>query len=238
MSPTATGAARCSAFPAERGDAGEFERRGMVDAVGDLLDAGRVKLYCVDSYDARVVVERDDSAGGARAARTARYESWILDQVVPFIRDDCGGPTRSSPRLQHGRLPRRELRAQARRPFPLAICLSGNYDPSTWHGWGEQGEAAYFNNPMDYVANLHGDHLDWLRAQLSLPLVCGQGQWEDTTGALDSTRTPRRPARGEGHSPRARRVGVRRAARLAVVAAPARPPPAPDLLRSDDAPST
>jgi len=27
----------------------------------------------------------------------------------------------------------------------------------------------------------------WLRSQLSLLLVCGQGQWEDTTGALDST---------------------------------------------------
>jgi hypothetical protein len=27
------------AFPAERGDAGEFERRGMVAAIGDLLAA-------------------------------------------------------------------------------------------------------------------------------------------------------------------------------------------------------
>ena len=46
----------------------------------------------------------------------------------------------------------------------------------------------YFNNPMDYVSHLEGDHLDWLRSQLSLLLVCGQGQWEDTTGALESTR--------------------------------------------------
>jgi esterase/lipase superfamily enzyme len=38
-------------FPAERGDAGEFERRGMVGAVGALLEAGRIKLYCVDSFD-------------------------------------------------------------------------------------------------------------------------------------------------------------------------------------------
>ena len=51
-----------------------------------------------------------------------------------------------------------------------------------------RGDAAYFNNPMDYVAHLGGDHLEWLRSQLSLLLVCGQGQWEDTTGALASTR--------------------------------------------------
>jgi esterase/lipase superfamily enzyme len=40
---------------------------------------------------------------------------------------------------------------------------------------------------MDYVPHLGGGHLDWLRDRLSLLLVCGQGQWEDTTGALEST---------------------------------------------------
>jgi hypothetical protein len=41
---------------------------------------------------------------------------------------------------------------------------------------------------MDYVANMHGDHLDWIRRRVSLLLVCGQGQWEDATGALENTR--------------------------------------------------
>jgi esterase/lipase superfamily enzyme len=72
--------------------------------------------------------------------------------------------------------------------FPLAIGMSGNYDPSSWDASGERGDAAYFNNPMDYVAHLGGDHLDWLRGRLSLLLVCGQGEWEETTGALESTR--------------------------------------------------
>jgi esterase/lipase superfamily enzyme len=36
---------------------------------------------------------------------------------------------------------------------------------------------------------MHGDHLDWLRRQLHLVLVVGQGAWEvDPTGALPSTR--------------------------------------------------
>jgi esterase/lipase superfamily enzyme len=33
--------------------------------------------------------------------------------------------------------------------FPLAICLSGIYDVSAI-GWGERGDAVYFNNPADY----------------------------------------------------------------------------------------
>ena len=77
--------------------------------------------------------------------------------------------------------------------FPLAMCLSGTYDPAAWNGWGERGTAAYFNNPLDYVRHLHGDHLDWLREHVSLLLVCGQGQWEDTTGVA---------GRAPGSSPR------------------------------------
>jgi esterase/lipase superfamily enzyme len=65
--------------------------------------------------------------------------------------------------------------------------MSGNYDPTTWHGWGERGDATYFANPVDFVPNLNGDHLDWLRGRLSVLLVVGQGQWEDTTGSLHST---------------------------------------------------
>jgi esterase/lipase superfamily enzyme len=117
------------------------------------------------------------------------YESWILDEVVPFVSFDSGGAGEliacgasmgayhaANFALKHADL------------FPLAICMSGNYDPSAWNGWGERGDATYFNNPMDYVAHLDGDHLAWLRNRLSMLLVCGQGQWEDTTGALDSTR--------------------------------------------------
>ena len=83
---------------------------------------------------------------------------------------------------------------------------------------------------MDYVAHLDGDHLDWLRGRASLLLVCGQGQWEDTTGALESHEALRAASRSEGHPLRARPLGPRRPARLAVVARAARAPPAAVLL--------
>ena len=54
-------------------------------------------------------------------------------------------------------------------------------------GWGERGDAVYFSNPADYVSHLYGDHLDWLRGRASLVLVVGQGAWEDSTGAREST---------------------------------------------------
>jgi esterase/lipase superfamily enzyme len=175
-------------YPSERGRAVDFENNGMVEAVAGLIDAGRVKLYCVDSHDAAswsdtsVPVEE-------RARRHVAYEDWITGQVVPWIQADCGG--RADVATLGCSLGAFHAASSALRRadlFPLALCFSGNYDPSSWHGWGEHGDTAYFTNPFQYVPNLHGDHLDWLRGRVSLLLVCGQGQWEDTTGSLDSTR--------------------------------------------------
>ena len=40
------------AFPAEGGSAWDLEHQGMVGAVADLIEGGRVKLYAVDAFDA------------------------------------------------------------------------------------------------------------------------------------------------------------------------------------------
>ena len=39
------------AFPSQEGPAWQYEERGMVEAIGGLLEEGRVKLYAVDSFD-------------------------------------------------------------------------------------------------------------------------------------------------------------------------------------------
>jgi esterase/lipase superfamily enzyme len=176
-------------FASEQGRAEDFENNGMVNAVAGLIEAGRVKLYCIDSADGyswsdySVPIEE-------RARRHSRFESWVIEQVVPWILRDCGdaeefgtiGCSLGAFHAANFALKRADL-------FPLALCLSGNYDPSSWRAWGEQGETTYFNNPMSYVANLHGDHLDWLRGRVSLLLVVGQGAWEvDPTRSLPSTR--------------------------------------------------
>lgn len=174
-------------FPTEKGDAWEWAKNGMVAAAEPLIEAGRVKLYCVDSFDAGTWSAHDLPLE-ERARRHGGYEAWILDEVVPHIRADTGDDAEiATAGCSLGAFHALNFAFRRADLFPLALCFSGNYDPGTWNGWGERGEAVYFNNPTDYVANLHGDHLEWLRSRLSVLLVCGQGQWEDTTGALAST---------------------------------------------------
>ena len=174
------------AFPAERGVAWDWQQTGMVAAVAPALEAGRVKLYCVDSFDAWTWAASDVPLE-ERARRHGAFEHWIVEHVVPWVREDCGGyhdvalagASLGAFHAANFALRRADL-------FPRALCLSGVYDMAQT-GWGERGEAMYFHNPMDYVAHLHGEHLDWLRSRVRLTLVVGQGMWEDTTGALRST---------------------------------------------------
>lgn len=175
-------------FPSEQGRAWDFENNGMVDAVADLVSAGRCKLYCVDSADSYTWSDRSVPIE-ERARRHGSYESWILDQVVPWIAFDCGGPTEiATLGCSLGAYHAANFVLKYADVFPLGLCFSGNYDPETWDGWGERGDETYFNNPMAYVAHLGGGHLDWLRSRVSLLLVVGRGAWEEhPTGALPAT---------------------------------------------------
>jgi esterase/lipase superfamily enzyme len=176
------------AFPAERGGPWEYENRGVIGAVAGLLEGGRVKLYCVESFDS-ASWSNTSAPLEARAREHGRYESWIVEEVVSWIHADCGGPQEiATVGVSLGAYQAVNFALKRADLFPLALGLSGNYDPATWDAWGQGGDAVYFNNPMDYLAHMDGDHLEWLRSRLSLLLVCGQGMWEDTTGALESSK--------------------------------------------------
>jgi esterase/lipase superfamily enzyme len=186
-------------FPSEAGRAEDFADHGMVSAVQPLVDEGRVSFFCVDSADGWTWSDRTASIE-ERARRHASYHAWLEHSVVPWIADQVGpgqelitlGASLGAYHAVHFAFQRADI-------APLAIGLSGNYDVGSWHGWGERGDATYFANPSDYVPGLQGDHLAWLRARLSVLLVCGQGAWEThPTGALPSTRRFGELLRGKG----------------------------------------
>ncbi len=176
------------AFPAEGGNAWEYADHGVIGGLSGLIEGGRAKLFCVDSFDG-ASWSNSSLPLEERARAHERYESWILDQVVPWIHEDCGGAQEiATLGVSLGAFHAVNVALRRADAFPLALGLSGNYDPASWGGWGERGDAAYFNSPFDYLAHAGGDHLDWLRSRLSVQIVCGQGMWEDTTGALESSK--------------------------------------------------
>jgi esterase/lipase superfamily enzyme len=158
-------------FPSQERSRYEWEEHGMVDAVRHLIDAGRVKLYCVDSWDSGTWhdnwLPREE-----RARRHEAYERWVVDRVE--------GASVITAGVSMGAFHAANLTLRRPQRFPLALCFSGLYDLDAV-GWGERGDSFYFNNPADYVRGLEG-------SPASLLLVAGRGMWEDTTGALEQTR--------------------------------------------------
>lgn len=175
-------------FPAEGGSARDIEDHGLIHVLAPAIEAGRIKVYAVDAND-HESWSNHSIPSEERARRHNAYHSWIADEVAPAIHADCGGyqpivttgPSMGAYHAVNMCLRRADL-------FPHAVGMSGNYDPATWHGWGEMGEALYFNNPMAYVQNLHGDHLEWLRGRVFIQLVVGSGPFEEQpTRALPSS---------------------------------------------------
>ncbi|MEA2498425.1 MAG: hypothetical protein QOH26_830 [Actinomycetota bacterium] len=175
-------------FPSQQGHSTDYEDRGMISSISGLIEAGRVKVYCVDSFDTGSWDVPGNATFEERAQLHGRYEDWILGQVVPFIFDDCDGPTEIiTTGCSFGAYHASNFALKRADLFPLALCHSGIYDLD-FLGHGDSGDAVYFNNPAAYVQHMGGDHLEWLRDRVNLVLVCGQGMWEDTTGSLESTK--------------------------------------------------
>ena len=176
-------------FPAEGGSAYDIENNGMIHVLAPAIEAGRLKVYAVDANDGASWSNRSIDSE-SRARQHNAWFAWITDRVALAIHGDCGGwqpivTAGVSLGAYHA------VNAVLRRAdlFTHALGMSGNYDPATWHGWGEQGMELYFNNPLAYVPNLHGDHLVWLRSRGFIQLAVGSGAFEEhPTQALPSTR--------------------------------------------------
>jgi esterase/lipase superfamily enzyme len=174
-------------FASEMKSAHEFAEQGMVDAVRDALDAGRIKVYCVSGYDSESW-SADWKPMPHRAAAHRAYEDWIIWTVVPFIRATSGGRDDiavAGPSMGAFHAVLFALRHP--HVFARAVAFSGGYDPWAWRGWGDEDESVYSMSPFRFLPRLDGGHLEYLRSRLHLTLVVGNGQWEDTTGANAST---------------------------------------------------
>lgn len=176
-------------FPAEAGSARDAEHNGMLEAVRGLVEAGRVSLFCVDSLDGWSW-SASDLPTEERARRGGTYTAWLSQAVLPWVLEQTGGGQEViTVGVSLGAYHAVHLTLQRADVAPLAIGLSGNYDPTTWNGWGEVGDATYFANPTAYVSNMGGDHLAWVRSRVSVLLVVGQGPFEvSPTRALRATR--------------------------------------------------
>jgi esterase/lipase superfamily enzyme len=172
-------------FPSASGMAHEWDAHGMVEALGDFIDQGRLKLYCTETNVAAAWTRREgDPAWRIRMHQA--FETFVAHELTAYIREDCRQPdigigvTGTS----LGAFYAANFALKHPEIFRYALCMSGRYDIS-WLTDGYNSDAVYYNNPMAYVPNLEGAELDRVRNNTHLVLVCGRGQWED--GNIEDT---------------------------------------------------
>ena len=164
------------------GMAHEWENHGMVEALSDWLEQGRLKLYTVES-NVSAVWTRKEVPPQERIKQHLPYERWVMDELVPFIRRDC--QVNDIPIALAGTsLGAANFALKFPKVFQYALCMSGRYD-ATWMTDGFINEDVYFNSPISYVPGIQGEYLEQIRNHTHLSLVCGRGQWED--GNIEDT---------------------------------------------------
>lgn len=76
-------------FPTSGGRFYEFEDHGMVAALADSVEAGRLRLFCVDSIDMESWYNRHASPR-ERIRRHRHFENYIVRELAPAIQQECG----------------------------------------------------------------------------------------------------------------------------------------------------
>lgn len=177
------------AFPCSRGRYFDYEGFGMIEAIRTFIDNGRVKIFCVDSVDAESWYDFG-LAPQQRNDRHQAYERYIVDEVIPFIRDHCCSPRARIMANGCSMGAYHAVNFFLKRPdvFGGAIALSGLYrlDRPEFNLTAADLPAVYYNSPLTYLPGLEDA---WYMAQFnhSALIVCvGQGAWEEE--ALQDTR--------------------------------------------------
>lgn len=172
------------ALPSQDGRFFDFADRGMINALAPWIEAGKLRVICVDGID----WETWSQIGGDYHGRISRHEHWfwyIIEELIPTVsrwQNETFMVTGCSMGAFHA------ANFFFRRPdiFDTLIALSGLYHASySFPNYSDP--LIYANSPQDFLQQMSGDH-PWLQLyrQRKIVVVIGQGRWEEDT--LWSTR--------------------------------------------------
>ena len=155
-------------FPTSMGRFYQWEDFGLVGALADFIESGRLQLVCVDSVDGESWYARDRPPAD-RVRRHLQYEAYIVEEVLPRVPGPaiaCG--------TSFGAL--HAVLLAARKPTSVGgfIGLSGAYDTSPWLD-GYHDDSVYFTNLVEFLPGLTDEaYLGPLRAQHPKVIATGE----------------------------------------------------------------
>ena len=165
-------------FPSSCGRFYEFEEMGMVGAVWEKVERGEVQLFCVDSVDAESWYNR--GVGGRwKIARHMQYENYCMHEVLPLVQRMNWSPAGIALGCSFGGYHAANITLRHPGLFSGFLSMGGAFD-TTHFLRGYHDQDVYFNEPMQYLANMH----DWgeLEQLRRGTYVLATGEWDICRG--------------------------------------------------------
>ena len=141
-------------FPTAGGDYEEVERFHLVRVLGDLIDAGRIKVYSVDSIAGKTWLQGTHSPEYCSRVQNL-FDAYIYNEVVALIREDCGSNEIEVVVAGASIGAFNAVASICRHPdvFKLAVAMSGTFDLSKYLD-GKMNQDFYFSSPLHYLPGL------------------------------------------------------------------------------------
>jgi len=140
-------------LPTRGQKAGQWEKYGMVDALFKQLENGYNQLFCIDSIDDETFLN-DALPPRRRLMRHQHFEAYILEEVIPFVRQHNAIPFLMIAGVDLGGYHAVNFALKHPNKFDKAIGISGLYDIKHFFG-GFYNDTVYYNNPTDFIPNLN-----------------------------------------------------------------------------------
>jgi esterase/lipase superfamily enzyme len=165
--------------PTAAADYQEYERFKLIDALSPFINAGKLKVYSIDSMNKESWMN-NSMEPAHKAIRHNQFNNYVHNEVIPFIRNNSSNETFIyTCGASFGALHAMNLFLKKPDIINGVISMSGVYD-LTEYTKGYWDEQVYYNSPMHYIPNLNDAwFLDKIKASHHIHIYTGSGDYED-----------------------------------------------------------
>ena len=171
------------AFPSQGGGCFEWEAFGMLEVLDPWLESGQACLITVDGVDLDSWCHPSADVEH-RAWKHGCYERYILEEVLPLVRQRCGEARLLTTGCSMGAYHAANFFFRHPRIFDGVLSLSGIYQLKLFLG-DYMNQDVYLHSPLAYLPNLQDEAILAQYRRSQIVLAVGQGAWEQPM--LDET---------------------------------------------------
>jgi esterase/lipase superfamily enzyme len=166
-------------IPTAAADYLEYERFQLIDTLAPLINAGKLKVYSIDSINKESWMN-NNMIPAHKAIRQNQFNQYVHNEVIPFIRNESGqGTFIYTCGASFGALHAMNLFLKRPDIINGVISMSGVYD-LTEYTKGYWDDQVYFNSPIHYIPNLYNDwYLSKIKSSHHIHIFTGSGDYED-----------------------------------------------------------